>query len=82
MKLTKELAIAIFEDENIQSINVEYSDGSVISGFVSNISLDPFDVTLCQHRVRRGDSPYHNIDFSESIKITLHYRDGSVKTFE
>lgn len=83
MKVAKELEIAIVNDiSDIKSVDVNYSDGDEISGFIKSAKFTPLEVTLCKHQTLKGENPYHFLNFERANKITLIYHNGTTKIFE
>ena len=84
MEVSQELLKAMVNGfDNVKSVDVNYENGETVSGFIKYLNLNPsLDVTLCKHRTPRNVSPYHYLDFSRAVKITLLYNDGETRVFE
>lgn len=65
-------------------LEIFYSDGIVIEGFVKRISYnsEPPNVTLCKRAVPKGGSPYHNIRFDQIIKLIVKPYNQEPKVYE
>lgn len=82
MNISKELEMAFANDfAKIKSVDVVYTTGKEISGFVSNARFIPLQITLCKHQTLRGENSNHFLDFSLAKSITLTYHDGTVSSF-
>jgi hypothetical protein len=83
MEVTKKLEMAIANELQQQSgIEVYYSDGSQVSGFIKTAKFAPLSVTVCERVVERGANPLFHLDFDRVDRVELKYYDGTTKTFE
>lgn len=82
MEINSELKMVFANQfESINSIEVTYQNGDTICGFIKSMKFAPFEVYLCQHRVLRGENPYHFLDFDNAVSIKIE-QNGETKIFE
>jgi hypothetical protein len=83
MNISRELEMSLANDyQSIKSVEVTYSNGDTISGFVKSATFMPLEIVLCKHQTIKGENPYHHLDFAEAVNITLVYHNGNTKTYE
>lgn len=82
MQVSRELELAMSNDmQKIKSVDVEYMDGTTVSGFITHLS-HPFNIILCKHVTSLGENSNHSIRFTNASKISLIYHGGDIKVFE
>ncbi|MBN8697154.1 MAG: hypothetical protein J0L87_11555 [Bacteroidetes bacterium] len=83
MVISKELELAIANNHNsIKSIEINYEDGQIVSGFIKEAEFMPLKVSLCKHQTEKNSHPYHQLDFEGASRISILYYTGEIRVFE
>lgn len=76
------LGIISSEQDAIESFEIIYENGGQVLGWAKRIKLSPLKITIIKDPVPTGESRKHKVVFDHVIKFTLHFKDGTSKSFK
>lgn len=69
-----------------ETLEIHFSDGSVVIGFVQHVKFNPGTnshyVNLCKSQVRHGESSDHTVRFDKIIKLIVKPYNQNLIVFE
>ena len=68
----------------IQEVEITYSNGTVITGFVqsANPNYTPMKFSIYKNETPAGESPVHELNLGLLSRLLITYANGTVDTFE
>ena len=83
MNITPEMESSIQADlTSIEKFEFTYKNGGQVIGSVKKIKFSPLKITILKNPVPKGESSKHKVVFDHLVKFSLHYKDGSTRSFE
>lgn len=70
------------EFDSIEKFEITYKNGGKVTGIAKKIKFSPLKITILKDPLPKGESAKHKVVFDHVIRFSLHFKDGTSKSFE